>query len=226
MGSVVNAVLTVGDKVMISFLRHGGCISLLFAILFAPHLPAQDIQSDTLVMKSGALKIGRVLNYPPEFDIVVLQSPDGTYHQIELKYISAIHVPASRKASVSLYTPIPVLSSFSSLIIPGLGQMINGQILKGIGFTALFLLGGMASTAAIVAADDKYAGVGATNTAIAVSVLTLGFYIYQIIDAGVVAGGLSSRAEKICPSEPLRVTRSNQSSYIHDGISLTIGVPF
>lgn len=156
---------------------------------------------DVIYLNDGKVLRGIIVEQVPAVTYVIATS-DGTYSIDALSIqkitkeplsngviVSEIHtygpyIPHKYDEDGNLITPLsPSGAFFNSLIIPGLGQMNNGQEIKGILLFTGTVVGVLGVTVGTNMASSQYVDLVGYSSA----VLAAGCYLYSLFDAPIYA---------------------------------------
>lgn len=127
---------------MLRSLRSVAFVALLFGAATATPVEGQAPapQEDAVYLKDGRVVRGIVVEYRPESDSFLMRLHDGSYERINkadvVRIVEAKKL-SRRQGPVPTKTRSPALAWALSAVVPGAGQVYNGEVGKGITFAAV-----------------------------------------------------------------------------------------
>lgn len=202
-----------------------------FLLLFVGVTMAQRNMQDVIYLKNGGVIRGLIIEQTPGISLKI-QTGDGSVFVYKMEEIEKMSKEMG-KARVNNYGDgygysewnhkEPVVSWLLSFLIPGVGQMYNGQAGKGVGM----LLGYSGSIAAIALADDP-------DITPIIGVAALGIWIWSMVDAPLYASrrnreagfafNLSNKSQlALCPSvDYLSIPNETGNRSLSTGMKLSL----
>jgi hypothetical protein len=119
------------------------CLTLLAALAAAvPAAPAaaQRLEEDVVYLRDGRIIRGIVVEYRPDADSFLMRLHDGSYERINkadvVRIVEAKSV-SRRQGPLPTKLKSPALAWALSAVVPGAGQVYNGEVGKGVTFAAV-----------------------------------------------------------------------------------------